>query len=55
MVERITNNMERSFLAGVHALAPTLAGAARQVGIGNKDSGGTTWGGSYTPRIMSPP
>ena len=34
MVERITNNMERSFLAGVHALAP----------LGHKDSGGMTWG-----------
>jgi hypothetical protein len=45
MVERITTNMERSFLAGVQALAPTLAGAARQVGIANKDSGGDTVGG----------
>ena len=40
MVERITNNMERSFLAGVHALAPTLAGATRQVGLE-----GLLWGG----------
>ncbi len=46
MVERITNNMERSFLAGVHALAPTLAGATRQVGLGHKDNGGDDFGGT---------
>jgi hypothetical protein len=45
MVKRITTNMGRSFLAGVQALAPTLAGAARQVGIGDKDSGGDDVGG----------
>jgi hypothetical protein len=37
--------MERSFLAGVHALAPTLAGAARQGGLGHKDGGGDDVGG----------
>ena len=46
MVERITNNMERSFLAGVHALALTLAGATRQVGLGHKDKGGDDFGGT---------
>ncbi len=44
MVERITTNMERSFLAGVQALAPTIAGAARQAG-NNKDVGGDDVGG----------
>jgi hypothetical protein len=54
MVERITNNMERSFLAGVHALAPTLAGAARQAGIGHKESGGDDVGGKlYTKNNMA--
>jgi hypothetical protein len=44
MVERITTNMEKSFLAGMQALAPTLAGAARQVSI-TKDGGGDDVGG----------
>ena len=45
MVEKITNNMEQSFLVGVHALAPTLAEAALQVGLGHKDGEGDDVGG----------
>ncbi len=44
LVERITTYMGRSFLANVQALAPTIAGAARQVG-NNKDGGGDDVGG----------
>ena len=47
IVKRITNNIERSFLARVHALAPTLAGAARQVGLSHKDSEGDDVGGKF--------
>ncbi len=36
LVEQISKNMGHSFLAGVQALAPTIAGAARQGG-GTKD------------------
>jgi hypothetical protein len=32
LVKRITSNMGRSFLAGIQALAPSIAGAARQGG-----------------------
>jgi hypothetical protein len=45
-VEKISNNMGRSFLAGVQALAPTIAGAARQgttIKEGGDDAGGTLY------------
>ncbi len=45
LVERITSNMGRSFMAGVQALAPTIAGAARQGGSYDRDSGGNGMGG----------
>jgi len=35
-VQQITTNMGRSFLAGVQALAPTIAGAARLGGTGKE-------------------
>jgi hypothetical protein len=52
MVKRITNNMEWSFLVGVHTLASTLAGAVRQVGLGHKDGGGMTWGEKFIWKTM---
>ncbi len=45
LVERITSNMGRSFMMGVQALAPTIAGAARQGGLYGRDSGGEGMGG----------
>ena len=36
LVQQITSNMGRSFLAGVQALAPTIAGAARMGGAGKE-------------------
>jgi hypothetical protein len=44
LVERIPSNMGQSFQAGEQALAPSIAGAARQGG-NNKDGGGDGVGG----------
>jgi hypothetical protein len=44
-VERITSNMGQSFMAGVHALAPSIAGATRQGEGYIKDSGNNEMGG----------
>jgi hypothetical protein len=45
LVEQISNNMGRSFLAGVQALAPTIVGAARQGGHTKEE--GDDVGGKY--------
>jgi len=45
LVQRITENMGRSFVAGVQALAPTIVGATRQGGILDRDTGGEGMGG----------
>ncbi len=45
LVERITANMGRSFVAGVQALAPTIVGATRQGGAYDRDSRGEGMGG----------
>ncbi len=51
-VEQISNNMGRSFLAGVQALAPTIAGTARQGG--NTKEGGNNVGGKlYSENNMA--
>jgi hypothetical protein len=47
LVEQISNNMGRSFLAGVQALAPTIAGAARQGG-NTKEEGDDVGGKLYS-------
>jgi hypothetical protein len=47
LVEQILNNMGRSFLAGVQALAPTIAGAARQ-GTTMKEGGDNAGGTLYS-------
>jgi hypothetical protein len=36
LVQQITTNMGRSFLAGIQTLAPTIAGATRQLGTGKE-------------------
>jgi hypothetical protein len=38
LVQQITNNMGQSFLAGIQTLAPTIAGATRQLGTGEEGS-----------------
>ncbi len=45
LVKRITSNMGWSFMAGVQALSPTIAGAAQQGGPYKRDSGGNGMGG----------
>jgi hypothetical protein len=45
LVQHITENMGRSFVAGVQALAPTIVGATRQGGVGERDFGGEGMGG----------
>ncbi len=45
LVERITANMGKSFVAGVQALAPTIVGATIQGGAYERDSGGEGMGG----------
>ena len=45
IVERITANMGKSFMAGVQALAPTIMGATRQGGAYERDTGGDGMGG----------
>ncbi len=44
LVKHIPSNMGRSFLAGIQALAPSIAGAARQGG-NTRDGGGDDMGG----------
>jgi hypothetical protein len=45
LVQRITENMGRSFVAGVQALAPTIVGATRQGSALDRDSGAEGMGG----------
>jgi hypothetical protein len=45
LVKQITQNMGQSFMAGVQALAPSIAGAAQQGGGYNKDGSGDKMGG----------
>ncbi len=47
LVKQITSNMGRSFLAGIQALALSIAGVARQ-GRNNKDGGGDDVGGKHS-------
>ncbi len=43
LVQRITKNMGRSFVAGVQALAPTIVGATRQGSALDRDSERRGW------------
>ncbi len=45
LAKQITQNMGWSFMAGVQALAPSIAGAVRQRGGYNKDGGSNKMGG----------
>ena len=53
MVERITSQMGRSLIAGVQALAPTLAGAPRGGGY-DVEAQGNSMGENGTQRTMLP-
>ncbi len=51
LVERITSNMGRNFMARVQVLAPSIAGAARQEGGATTRTVTTTrWEAKCTPR-----